>query len=91
MAPVNPESGQTSILKEVVDLQSSMYDKASTYTKIIIGLGYGGFFTAWSGSKEHLSPKILAGGAAFEAVLNFRVGGWHTLPAFFGRYFCAIG
>lgn len=45
-----------------------MYDKASTYTKIIIGLGYGGFFTAWSGAKQHLSPKVLVASALFETV-----------------------
>jgi hypothetical protein len=69
MPPLNPtEAPPPSNLKELIEFQSSMYDKASTYTKIIIGLGYGGFFTAWSGSKQHLSPKILVASALFETV-----------------------
>jgi hypothetical protein len=70
MPPLNPpaETPPPAYLKELIEFQSSMYDKASTYTKIIIGLGYGGFFTAWSGSKQHLSPKILVASALFETV-----------------------
>ena len=68
MSTLNPEPGQPNQFKELIEFQSSMIDKASTYTKIIIGLGYGGFFTAWSGSKQHLSPKILVASALFEIV-----------------------
>src|SRR5208283_2171268 len=38
---------------------NTFFDKASTYTKIIVGLGYGAFFTAWSGTKAHLAPRPL--------------------------------
>jgi hypothetical protein len=69
MPPLSPlESAPPINLKELIEFQSSMYDKASTYIKVIIGLGYGGFFTAWSGSKQHLSPKILVASALFEIV-----------------------
>jgi hypothetical protein len=63
MPPIDPVPPAASILKELADFQSAMYDKASTYTKVIMGLGYGGFFAAWSGTKAHLSPKLLVGSA----------------------------
>src|SRR5271169_5160882 len=47
------------MLKELTEFQTTFFDKASTYTKVIIGLGYGAFFTAWSGTKSHLSPRPL--------------------------------
>jgi hypothetical protein len=50
-------------LKELADFQTTTFDKATTYSKLILGLGYAGFFTAWSGSKQHLSPKALVGSA----------------------------
>ena len=59
MPPMNPEPGNARNLKELADFQSAMVDKASTYTKLIMGLGYGGFFVVWSGTKAHLSPKLL--------------------------------
>jgi len=31
--------------------------------QVSIGLGYGGFFAAWSGTKTYLSPKLLVGSA----------------------------
>jgi hypothetical protein len=68
MPPVAPVPDHRDSLKELVDFQSSMYEKASTYTKVIIGLGYGGFFAVWSGTKQHLSPKALVGSALFETV-----------------------
>lgn len=57
-----------SILKELAEFQASMLDKASTYTKVIMGLGYGGFFAAWSGSKAHLPPGLLLSSALFMTV-----------------------
>ena len=60
MPPVT--SGQAelaALIKELKDLQSSMFDKASAYTKLVFGIGYAGFLTAWSGSKAHLGPKVL--------------------------------
>ena len=59
MPPTNPVPASEDILRELADFQSTMFDKASTYTKLIMGLGYGGFFVVWSGTKPHLSPKLL--------------------------------
>ena len=47
------------VLKELTEFQNTFFDKASTYTKVIVGLGYGAFFTAWSGTKSHLVPRPL--------------------------------
>jgi len=59
MPPTKPVPASEDILRELADFQSVMVDKASTYTKLIMGLGYGGFFVVWSGTKPHLSPKLL--------------------------------
>ena len=59
MPPTNPVPASAGNLRELADSQSAMFDKASTYTKLIMGLGYGGFFVVWSGTKTHLSPKLL--------------------------------
>ncbi len=67
MPPVTSGSGANidtlSIVKEVKELQSSLYDKASSYTKLVMALGYGGFFAAWSGTKPYLSPKLIVASA----------------------------
>jgi hypothetical protein len=68
MPPVNADPERPDALKALIEFQASTYDKASTYTKVIIGLGYGGFFTAWSGAKQHLSPKLLLSSALFEII-----------------------
>jgi len=41
------------------EAQSQMIEKVLSYTKVVLGLGYAGFFTAWSGAKPYLSPKEL--------------------------------
>jgi len=48
-----------------------MYEKAAAYTKIILSLGYGGFFIAWSGTKQYLSPRALVASALCETVSLF--------------------
>lgn len=40
------------VLQELKKFQAALLEKASTYTKIILGLGYGGFFTAWAGTRQ---------------------------------------
>jgi hypothetical protein len=46
-------------LKELADFQTATFDNATAYSKLILGLGYVGFFAAWSGSKQYLPPKAL--------------------------------
>ena len=63
MPPVVPTSNSAVVVKELEHLQASLFDKASTYTKVIIGLGYGGFFAAWSATRAQLSPRLLVSSA----------------------------
>ena len=46
-------------LKELRDIQTLLFDKATNYTKVVLGLGYGGFFALWSGTRQHLPPRAV--------------------------------
>lgn len=63
-----PEPEQPNHLKQHAEMITAMYDKGLAYNKVIVGLGYGGFFAAWSGTKQHLSPKLLVASALCETV-----------------------
>jgi hypothetical protein len=47
--------------KEIVDAQikvfSAVYEKARTYTNLVIVAGYAGFFGLWSLTREYLAPR----------------------------------
>ncbi|HEV2115023.1 MAG TPA: hypothetical protein VGR48_03285 [Terriglobales bacterium] len=61
-----PAVGQTDyayLLRELREIQNQLFDKASNYTRLILGLGYGGFFAAWSGTKQNLSSMELVSSA----------------------------
>jgi hypothetical protein len=45
------------ILRELKEIQGQFFDKAYNYARLVLGLGYGGFFAAWSGSKQYLLPS----------------------------------
>src|ERR1700687_1589824 len=62
-----PEPEQPNQLKHA-EMITAMYDKGAAYNKVIVALGYGGFFAAWSGTKQHLSPKLLVASALCETV-----------------------
>jgi hypothetical protein len=44
-------------------MQKSMSDQAANCIKLLLGLGYPGFFAAWSGMKVNLRPVELVGSA----------------------------
>lgn len=56
MAPsegvVSPE-----VMKELRDIQAQFWEKSSNYTKLVLGLGYGGFFAFWAGTRQFLLPR----------------------------------
>jgi hypothetical protein len=54
---------QKQLLSELSNIQKSLFDQASTYTKVILGLGYAGFFGAWAGTKANLHPWELVSSA----------------------------
>lgn len=47
---------QRHFITELTTVQNLMFDQASTYTKLILGVGYAGFFAAWAGTKTSLRP-----------------------------------
>jgi|SRR5271157_2237646 len=68
MAPMATSTGsggmdQKQFLSEVTNIQKSLFDQASNYTKLVLGLGYVGFFAAWSGTKANLRPAELVASA----------------------------
>jgi len=52
-----PNFDPNAFLRDLKELQTSFFDKSSAYTKVILGLGYGAFFTVWAGTKQHLSAR----------------------------------
>ena len=65
---MDQETNNQNSLNQFEESQLALYDKAAAYTKIIISLGYGGFFIAWSGTKQYLSPRALVASALCETV-----------------------
>ncbi len=57
MAPETPGTLNQDTMKNLREVKSMLFDKASTYTKLIFGLAYGGFFAFWSGTRQYLTPK----------------------------------
>jgi hypothetical protein len=41
----------------LVKQQAKAFDMGAAYTKVVMGLGYGGFFTAWSFTRDHLGKR----------------------------------
>ena len=53
------------MLDSQIKLASAIYDKAMTYTNLIIMAGYAGFFGLWSITKDNLTPKQVLWSALF--------------------------
>jgi hypothetical protein len=41
-------------VETLIKIQSALFDKAQSYTRIVIGLGYAGFFAAWAGTRSYM-------------------------------------
>ena len=54
---------QRQFLSELSSIQKSMFDQTSNYSKLVLGLGYAGFFGAWAGMKANLRPAELVASA----------------------------
>jgi hypothetical protein len=54
---------QRQFLSELSSIQKSMFDQTSNYSKLVLGLGYAGFFGAWAGTKANLRPAELVASA----------------------------
>lgn len=66
------EEQQKRVAKEIIDSQiniiGALYDKAATYTNIIIIAGYASFFGLWSLTKEHLNKEQILWAAIFISI-----------------------
>jgi hypothetical protein len=49
---------QEQFITELKSIQKSIFEQASNYTKLVLGLGYAGFFTAWA---VQLRPNCVHG------------------------------
>src|SRR5436305_14478559 len=61
-----PDSGrmdQKQFLSELTNIQKSLFEQASNHTKLVLGIGYAGFFGAWAGTKANLRPIEIVGSA----------------------------
>ena len=83
MPAVTVSSGSPNPLKELREFQSQTFDKASAYTKLILGLGYGGFFTAWAGGKANLRPLELMSSALLMLLSLVLFIGFEIYESFF--------
>ena len=80
MAPMATGTGsgsgamdQRQFLSELSNIQKSMFDQTSNYTKLVLGLGYAGFFGAWAGTKSNLRPAELVGSALLISLSLFAI------------------
>jgi hypothetical protein len=83
MPAVMGPSQSPNLAKELQEIQSRMFDRASAYTKLILGLGYGGFFAAWSGAKPNLRPLELMSSALLMLVSLLLFIGFEIYEAYF--------
>jgi hypothetical protein len=56
VSPIVP-GDSSALLRELKELQTSLFDKATAYTKLILGLGYAAFFTVWAGTHQRFSVR----------------------------------
>jgi hypothetical protein len=75
-------------LSEVSDIRKSIFDQASNYTKLVLGLGYAGFFAAWSGTKANLRPIELVASALLMCLSLF---GYIVFEILQARFLSKVG
>lgn len=77
MPTVQPQSGAGGPTNDQLDrlakIIESAYDKASTCSKVILGLGYAALFAVWSGSKSDLSEhqRVLSALLATSSLVSY--------------------
>jgi len=54
---------QTRLLSEVKGIQKSLFEQASNYAKLVLGLAYAGLLAIWAGTKNNLRPWELVSSA----------------------------
>jgi hypothetical protein len=66
--------------QRIRDVQA-MIDKASNYSRLVMTLGYGGFFAVWSTSKQYLSAKHVVLSGLFLMISAFLFIAFQVLEA----------
>jgi hypothetical protein len=79
MAAQAREKAQKEKDEAIIKFYGQMFDKASAYTNLIVGAGYGGIFAVWSATKSYLGrTEVLASGVALVFSLLIFIG-WNVL------------
>jgi len=66
--------------KQLRELQT-IIDKSSNYSRMVLGLGYGGYFAIWAGTKQYLPPKYVVLSALSLVISSFLFIAFHVLEA----------
>ena len=60
MPPVSPTPAHLeNLLQKLQELETTLFDKADNYIRLVVALGYGGLFAVWSGTKQYLSARLV--------------------------------
>jgi hypothetical protein len=71
---------QEVLQKQLRELQTTI-DKSSNYSRMVLGLGYGGYFAVWAGTKQYLPPKYVVLSALSLVISSFLFIAFHVLEA----------
>jgi hypothetical protein len=59
MPPIAPSPNEAvQLVQSLRELQASFLEKAMNYSRLVVALGYGGFFAIWSGTRQLVSPRL---------------------------------
>lgn len=77
--PMLPHVDWNEVLTRLREFHKAMHDSATSYTRIVFGFGYAGYFALWSGTKTYLGRHEAIGSALLMMVsvtvyLLFEVG-----------------
>ena len=76
-----PENNIERTLKELLDRQTQIFDKALNYTRVVLGVGYGGFFVLWSGTRHYLPVRSVIRSAMLIGISLFLYIAYEVLQA----------
>ena len=54
--PLN-QSSQRDVLDKLAEMQKQAYDTGATYAKALVGIGFAGFLTIWTTTRDLLGPR----------------------------------
>jgi hypothetical protein len=66
--------------RQLREIQTAV-EKSANYSRLVLGLGYGGYFAIWAGTKQYLAPKYVVLSALSLVVSSFFFIAYHVLEA----------